>query len=591
MKGFAAAFVLLANSASAAPQPFEQGQQGAATDKALAPFAETLAARRLGMGPGYWQAASGATAWRAIAASTSDTRQEARWNYARAMIDSGRFAEAEGALEVMASDEPDVALTGSFALARARARIGMGRYGEGIELLGTARLANQAEACAWRLVALASSGFADQAYLQMNCALPAINARKGAARHIFIFAAASAAIGSGHAPQADIWLSALPLDDQLANILRGYAAARMNKNAAARSVWLAAAAGPVERRRLSARLALAEFAMERGAVSRPDLNKALKLANKVRYRWRGDKLERRATLLAYRTATALGDDRAALEAGATLLRYHVQSSSTLPVLRALQTRLAGALQPASKVPLLKAAGMFWDFRDLVPAGAEGDLMASNFATRLQRAGLYRRAADLLQHQMLQRAVGITVGPLSIRVATLYVLAGEAPLAMKILRQTEAIPFPEEMRWDRQRIEAIALANIGRTDEALAILESIPDSAAIAAEIEWRRHNWQALAANPDRVLPRPGQLTALEQTIVLRQAVAHAMLGDEPGLARLRNEFGASFANLPNGEAFVALTGPVAERDTQMLAEALGKMPGASPAGKYADLLMVNKEG
>lgn len=163
------------------------------------------------------------------------------------------------------------------------------------------------------------------------------------------------------------------------------------------------------------------------------------------------------------------------------------------------------------------------------------------------------------------------------------LAGQPRRAAVVLAQTRAVALPPAMADERRRLEALALANDGRVAEALAVLETAPGGAAIAEEIFWRQRQWQALAELP---LPAAAPLDAATETRLLRRAVALALIGDEAGLARLRQAHGAAFARRPGGAAFAALTGSGAV-DGAVLERALNAVSGASPAGAYADLLVL----
>lgn len=507
-------------------------------------------------------------------------RQSERLAYAEQMLAAGRHAEAFGALSVMLATEPRLAGNRAVALGQGRALIGLGRYRAAAETLAVPQFARDPEGCAWRMLALAAAGEGRAAYGQWNCALPAIRATRGAERRSFILAGSAAAVSAGRADRALQWLGGLPTSDAEAQLLRGLAARRAGKLARARPLFVAAQRSADPRVSLSAQLALAELD---AAGGRPNWTAIAQTAERVRYRWRGDALERRAIRLAFRSNAALGRDRPALAAAASLMRYHPPGPDSAAMLKHAQRRLAAALAPDARVKLPDAAGLFWEFRDLAPSGAEGDALVTAFAGRLQQAGLYRRAADLIAHLLASRAQGVTAGPLALRAATLYLLAGQPRRAAGVLAQTHAVALPAAMVVERRRLEALALANDGRVPEALAVLDSVPGGGAIIEEIFWRQRQWQALAELP---LPASGPLDHASEARLLRRAVALALLGDEAGLARLRQAHGAAFARRPGGPAFSALTGAGAV-DGAALERALGAVSGASPAGAYADLLVL----
>jgi hypothetical protein len=140
---------------------------------------------------------------------------------------------------------------------------------------------------------------------------------------------------------------------------------------------------------------------------------------------------------------------------------------------------------------------------------------------------------------------------------------------------------------RQRVEAVALGQLGRSKEALAILQEVPGSGPLRAEIVWRNRDWNALVQEAGPELPRPSAdlLSDVGQASVLRYAIALAMLGREDDLAALRVRYVGSFQGLPSAPVFDLLTARVGNVDSENLARAMAAIPSASGAGDMADLL------
>ncbi|MFV0623245.1 hypothetical protein ACBY01_04425 [Sphingomonas sp. ac-8] len=548
-------------------------------------FAAALAEQPTITGPGAWTILPYADAWAALAASTAETRQQARWAYARSLVGQGLGSEALGVLDVARSDDPDLALVPAWQLARGAALIQMGQYAEALEALGGAELATNAEACAWRMRGMGEAGLAQQAIAQVDCALPAINARTGRQRAPFVLAASRAAVEGGRPAQALKWLALLPDRDPAANLYRGRAYLALGDAQAGRLRLDRVGLSGTAEQRMDARLSTLEAGVADHSILPAD---ALKQLDQIRFTWRGGDIEQRALQLTVRLSADRHDTYRSLAAGAALFRYFDLGAEAGPTLVSLRTQFTQALAPQSGMPLDKAAGLYWDFRDLAPGGAEGDLLVSRLADRLQAAGLYGRAAELLQYQLTARARDLAQGPLSVRVASLYILAARPDRALGALRASEGPLYPEQMLWDRHRVEATALHLLGRTSEALAVLQDVPDGNRIRSEILWQKQDWTSLVATNEANLPRPGALNDVDQTIVLRQAIGLAMLGREAPLARLKSRYAGSFAKLPTAATFDVLTDPVGAIDPAALSKAMAALPAASPAGAIADLLATN---
>lgn len=545
-------------------------------------FAAALADQPLPAGPAAWAVISDEEAWEALANAGRDQRQAARWRYARSLLGLNRGPEALGVLDVMRQDDPDLALVSAYQLAAGIALSLSGRDVEALQALSSPDLSTNPEACLWRLRTLAESELADHAMRQFNCSLPALNARTGRARAPFALAAARAAIALGRPALGLQWLGQLPDRHSGANLLRGKAHLALNEAQAARLrlARVEHSGSPVER--MDARLSTLEAAV---ASRTMNAGTALQKLDAIRFTWRGDEIEARALRLTAQLGEQTHDRRRSLEAGASLVRYFDLSGSNAALLPTLRAQLASALAPGSGVPIDQAAGLYWDFRDLAPAGAEGDLLVARLASGLQAAGLYARAAELLGYQLSQRARDVAQGPLSVRVASLHILAGRPDRALQALRSTDAVNYPQDMRWDRKRVEAAALHLTGKRAEAMAVLQDVPDGNRIRTEILWRTQDWRGLVDAAEPLLPSGRTLTEVDQAVILRHAIALAMLKREDALARLRSRYLAAFAPLPTRDAFDTLTRAAQSLDPASISKAMSALPSASPAGDIADLL------
>lgn len=553
-----------------------------ASSPRLPGFAAALASRATLAGPDAWRQIPASQAWAAIATSSRDSRQAARWDYARSLIGGGLGAEAYGVLETMVQDDPEFALADSFRLARAVALIQLRRAAEAVEQLASPGLATNPEACAWRLIALHDLGLPDQALSQLGCARSALAARPASARRAFVLTASRAAIAVGQPAYAIEWMRGIPTADPSANLARGQALVALGRAAEADRALAAVERNGRLDERLDAALSRIEAAVARRTMTRRD---ALRKADQIRYAWRGDHIEERALRLAYRLSSETGDLRAALAAGSTLFNHFDSRVDRTKFIVGLQRQLAATLDPANGLPLDQAAGLYWDYRELAPSGAGGDYLVALLADRLQEAGLYARAAELLEHQLIARARDLAKGPLSVKVAALHILAGHPQLALAAIRAGDRNDYPAAMRWERQRVEAVALVHLGREDEALAALEEVPDGTALRAEIHWRRREWSTIAAVTKAALPPARALGEVDQAVILRHAIALAMLGREDALKRLRDRYAVAFAELPSASAFDVLTGSIGSVDPAAIGAALAAIPTASPAGSFGDLL------
>ncbi|WP_448661395.1 hypothetical protein ACG3SL_12140 [Sphingomonas sp. CJ20] len=584
-------FALLATAAASDPHATEHaGAPPAEAPKPAAaaastptglPFAAELAQGAAIVGPTGWHGPTGSEAWTALVKAKQDRRQSARWAYALGLIGAGRGAEALGVLQTMRRGDADLDLVAQFQLANGVALAMIGHNDDAVAALDTTELAGNPEACAWRMLANAHAGHAEAAIRTVNCGLSAINARSAAERAPFVLAASEAAIEAGQPKPALAWLKLFNDKDSHANALRGRALLAAGDIAGGTLRLQRAIRDARPEDMAEIKLSLLESSIATHRIAPPD---AIKQLEAIRYGWRGGPVERRALSLEYRLATEINDPRATLRSGATLFRWFKLGPESAGMLAQLQATLGTLLSPESGVPLPEAAGLYWEYRELAPAGAAGDVLVLKLADRLQGAGLYARAAELLQYQLMQRMQDVAQGPLSIKVAALHILAGKPERAIQMLHETEQASYSPSMQQDRKRMEAVALHRLGRDDAAMAALEGVPDAAAVRAEIHWRSKDWASFAVENEGRLPAPKALSEPAQAAVLRQAVALAMLGREDRLKALRARYAAAFAGVPSREAFDVLTRDPSGIDPGKVAAAMAAIPQASPAGPVGNL-------
>ncbi|MBB3692772.1 hypothetical protein [Sphingomonas sp. BK580] len=550
-----------------------------------ATFAPTLARLPLPSGRAAWPVVPDAESWHMLSVAATE-RQPARWAYARSLIGQDRGAEAMGVLDTMRQDEPDLLLLDSFRLAYGAALTLAHHDGEALLALAPApggADAPSAERCAWRLRALAELAQYEAARALVSCATPALMARPAAARMPFTLAIATIGLETGRPEAASAVLAGMPLDHPGATLLRARAQALLGQYAPARTLF-----GKVEREgspadRAAARLELIEVGLADRELAP---GAAIRQLSALTFGWRGDAVEERARALTFRLAAERGDHAAALAAGGALLRYFDVTRRPADFHAQVQHELEALIGPGATMALPRAATLLWDYRDILPSGTSGNQLIETFAQRLVQAGLYQQAADLLAYQLRNRTSDIAQGPLSARVATLQILAGKPGDAVTLLRTTARSDYTPEMIADRQRVQAIALSQLGRVDQAVAILAEVPNSAALRSEILWKQRRWADLVAADQSLLPRAAApLSDVAQIIVLRHAIALAMLGRLGELDSLHQRYAAGFATKPSGHVFGLLSGSLAGRGGTRLEEALAALPTVSPIDSLAPLL------
>lgn len=217
---------------------------------------------------------------------------------------------------------------------------------------------------------------------------------------------------------------------------------------------------------------------------------------------------------------------------------------------------------AARLPTLEALKLYDQFRELTPVGEAGDEIIRQLAERLISIDLLNRAADLLQHQVEYRLSGLDKARMGTRLASIRLLDSKPEEALKALELSNVPEIPADLMAERRLMQAKALAELNRGEDALRLLAEDDSTNAnlLRVDIAWRGQKWDAAALALNKVIgPPPAAGTVLEpdaSQLVLNRAVALALAGDGTGLSLMRKDFEGAMKGGPNEDAFRVLTRP-----------------------------------
>jgi tetratricopeptide (TPR) repeat protein len=217
----------------------------------------------------------------------------------------------------------------------------------------------------------------------------------------------------------------------------------------------------------------------------------------LRYRWRGDATELETIRALGQLYLGQGRYREALEAlrsaGARLPdlpeALQLRPTSTPPSAALFLDGLADGLEP------VQALGLFSDFQELTPVGADGDLMVRKMVRRLVDVDLLPRAAELLKYQAENRLDGVPKAQVSTDLAVIYLMDRKPEQALQAINNSRTTVLPTALNNERRLVEARAWTALGRYDSALEMIErdNSKDAQDLRAEVTWKQKNWAVAA--------------------------------------------------------------------------------------------------
>jgi hypothetical protein len=235
---------------------------------------------------------------------------------------------------------------------------------------------------------------------------------------------------------------------------------------------------------------------------------------------------------------------------------------------------------AKEMKPLEALALYYEFKELTPVEAAGDLMIRNLADRLAEVDLLDRAAALLEHQVRYRLQGEERSRVGARLALIYLLNRQPQQALSVLELTGYGANPEELQRTRALLTSRALADLKEGARAIDLLEDDPSFEAqlLKLDINWDLGNWPEVARVGESVLSARRDATAVlnesEMGALLKLAVAYSFEGAAEHLRYLREYFLPLVKDGPHKDVFLFLTNdtPIAPENLAQLAQNLTQM-------------------
>lgn len=216
-------------------------------------------------------------------------------------------------------------------------------------------------------------------------------------------------------------------------------------------------------------------------------------------------------------------------------------------------------QADSKLSPIKALVLYQDFKWLADMSPKKNAIVQRLADRLVAVDLLARASNLLTSLLETDISPDTRARIGSRLAIIHLFEQQPNHALEILANTDSPNLLPETTNPRRIIKARALSQLGKTNEALELLQNDYSKTALLNkfEIYWNGRRWDKAADTIKYLIeePKAGQKLSIEQiNFILDWATALKKAGKETVLVRIRNKFMPYFANTKYHSIFNILT-------------------------------------
>jgi tetratricopeptide (TPR) repeat protein len=491
----------------------------------------------------------------------------ARMALARFLVGSELSFEAIGVLNDTARANPALMDNPEFRGLRGVARVMARRYKEAEADFSAPVLAEDRSSALWKSYIASQMAQWSEARTQFVKGAEAYNMFSPTWRARFARADAQAALAQGDLPSADarIHLALADKTDVYEELTTRLVQARIieregHKDRALR-MYTAIAGAPRESLSSPALLRATQIKLETGKATPVQ---AAQVFDGLRYRWRGDATELETIRALGQLYLSQGRYREALEA----LRSAGTRLPDLPEALQLSSDLNAAFRSlfldgsADGLEPVQALALFYDFKELTPIGADGDLMVRKLVRRLVDVDLLDQAGELLKYQADNRLDGVPKAQVSTDLAVIYLMDKKPEQAIQAINSSRTTVLPNTLNAERRLVESRAWMGVGKYDTALEIIEkdATKEGQDLRAEINWKQKDWAKAGPQFEKALgPRwkdPTALSADDEGKLLRAGVAYSLAGDDAALARLSGQYKGFFDAAHNPEALrIALTG------------------------------------
>jgi len=495
-------------------------------------------------------------------------REVARLNLAQYYVGNQFGIEALGVLRVLEADLKSDELRKKVKLTEAIANVLAERPGDALAILNSSALSEEVDAVMWRTVARADANDFVGARTDALASQSVIDAYPVWVQHKFLFAAIRSALEASDVPLAQRYLDEIafatlePEQVSLYQLLQGRIAEAQGRTTEALDAYGQVIATEVRPTRAEAVYRTLLVLRNTGKI---DLAKATEALSAETMLWRGNALEVDMQKLLAELYFDHKDYRLAFEITRDTAASNPESGPIVELTKEAEAQFAELFLngAADQLGGLEALSLYYDFRQLTPAGAKGDEMIRNLARRLVKVDLLAQAADLLEYQIDSRLQGAAQAQVAAELAIIRIADRNPEGALRVLNRTRIANLPRTLERQRRILEARALIDADREDLALDLLARIDgrDADLLRVDGYWKSRNYVAASDLIETIYSRDAmeQLTQPGRMNIIKAAVGLVLASDTLGLSRLRSKFAERMASSPEWGLFDYITSPMAD--------------------------------
>jgi tetratricopeptide (TPR) repeat protein len=473
---------------------------------------------------------------------------EARFALARFLVGSGLGYEAVGVLNSIVARAPNMAGEPELRGLRGAARASIGRMDEAQGDFASAAVASDPASAVWRGYIASTRGDWLTARQAFAAGAGAVDAFPAPWRARFGAAHAMAALETGDLDAARSLLAYsfsqdAPAADQLAaRLVQARLFELDGQSDRALAVYTAVGRAPLDAVAVPAKLGVVRLSLAKGTMQ---VDAAARELEGLRWRWRGDATELAVIRQLGQLYLSQGLYREALTAlkGAGPGLHRLEGAAQIQADLGAAFRMLFLEGGADGLQPVQALGLFYDFRELTPIGADGDEMVRRLSRRLVDVDLLDQAAELLKYQVENRLEGVAKAQVATELAAIYLMDRQPEPALQAIWSSRTTILPTVLNTERRALEARALMELGRFDHALEVLgaDASPAAREVRAEVFWKQQKWSEAAALYDGLLGDrfrdPAVLTVTEESRLIRAGVGYSLGEDSEALTRLSRNY------------------------------------------------------